>query len=85
MTNVREFVLDLEGLHRGVAWNHILEEMAKREGIELAFAEKTLKRLQEFDPIGVASRNLQECLLLQVKHLAGDYDFDLDLKGGEIT
>lgn len=26
-----------------------------------------LKRIQQFDPLGVASRNLQECLLLQLK------------------
>ncbi len=54
-----------------------LEDLAKREGVELSFAERVLKRLQEFDPIGVAARNLQECLSLQVKHLAGDYDFDV--------
>jgi RNA polymerase sigma-54 factor len=54
-----------------------LEEMCKREGIDYALAEKVLKKLQEFDPVGVASRNLQECLLLQVKHLAGPWDFDL--------
>jgi RNA polymerase sigma-54 factor len=54
-----------------------LEEMAKREGLEFAFVEKVLKRIQEFDPVGVGARNLQECLLLQVKHLAGDFDFDL--------
>ncbi len=54
-----------------------LEDMSKREGVEYAFAERVLKMLQEFDPVGVAARNLQECLLLQVKHLAGDFDFDL--------
>lgn len=29
--------------------------------------EKVLKRVQEIDPAGVAARNLQECLLLQLK------------------
>ena len=54
-----------------------LEEMCKREGLDFTFVEKVLKKLQEFDPVGVCSRNLQECLLLQVKHLAGPWDFDL--------
>src|SRR5215204_502611 len=31
--------------------------------------ERTLRLLQGFDPIGVASRDLQECLLLQLRHL----------------
>src|SRR5207247_10425080 len=28
-----------------------------------------LKRVQSFDPTGVAARDLQECLLLQLRHL----------------
>jgi RNA polymerase sigma-54 factor len=31
--------------------------------------EKALSLVQRFDPIGVASRDLQECLLLQLRHL----------------
>jgi RNA polymerase sigma-54 factor len=33
--------------------------------------EQTLKKIQEFEPIGIGARNLQECLLIQiqVKHL----------------
>src|SRR5688572_3947778 len=31
--------------------------------------EETLRLLQGFDPIGVAARDLQECLMLQIKHL----------------
>ena len=31
--------------------------------------ERALRLLQGFDPIGVASRDLQECLLLQLRHL----------------
>jgi len=54
-----------------------LEDTCTREGLDVLFAEKVLKKLQEFDPVGVASRNLRECLLLQVKHLAGPWDFDL--------
>ncbi len=31
--------------------------------------EKALRLIQRFDPIGVAARDLQECLMLQIKHL----------------
>ena len=31
--------------------------------------ERALKLVQRFDPIGVAARDLQECLLLQLRHL----------------
>jgi RNA polymerase sigma-54 factor len=32
--------------------------------------ERALKVVQGFDPIGVAARDLQECLLLQIRHLS---------------
>ena len=31
--------------------------------------ERALRLVQSFDPIGVAARDLQECLLLQLRHL----------------
>jgi RNA polymerase sigma-54 factor len=31
-------------------------------------AEKLLKKIQQFDPVGIASRNLQECLLVQLRN-----------------
>lgn len=37
--------------------------------IELDEVEAVLKRIQHFDPIGVAARSLQECLLIQLRHL----------------
>jgi len=40
--------------------------------IELSEAEKLLRRIQRFDPIGIASRNLQECLLVQLENLSYD-------------
>jgi len=39
------------------------------EQIELDEVEAVLKRIQHFDPIGVAARSLQECLLIQLQHL----------------
>lgn len=50
-----------------------VDEIAQATGVDVALVEKTLKRVQKFDPVGVASRNLQECLLLQVETLPGDH------------
>jgi len=36
--------------------------------INLDDAEALLKRIQLFDPLGIASRNLQECLLIQIRN-----------------
>lgn len=44
-----------------------LDEMAERLGASRCDVEKTLKILQGFDPVGVAARNLAECLALQLK------------------
>lgn len=46
-----------------------LEELAAKEGIHLEACERILKRVQEFDPVGVGARNLNECLLAQAKQL----------------
>jgi RNA polymerase sigma-54 factor len=35
-------------------------------------AERVLKMIQGFDPLGVAARDLQECLLIQARHLKQD-------------
>lgn len=42
-----------------------LEDLAKEAGIELEDAEEVLKIVHHFDPVGVGSRNLQECLSIQ--------------------
>ncbi|QIR13508.1 RNA polymerase factor sigma-54 [Shewanella aestuarii] len=49
----------------------ILEAMGD-ENIELDEVEAVLKRIQHFDPIGVASRDLRECLLIQLMQYAPD-------------
>jgi len=46
-----------------------LEEIASSCQMEVPFMEGTLSRVQEFDPVGVAARNLQECLVLQAKRI----------------
>ncbi|MDR9778014.1 hypothetical protein RJJ65_36380, partial [Rhizobium hidalgonense] len=46
-----------------------LVEYGLDEPIELDEVEVVLKRIQHFEPVGVAARSLQECLSLQLKHL----------------
>ncbi len=46
-----------------------LPEIAQLENISEEFVEAVLKRVQEFDPPGIATRNLQECLLIQARML----------------
>ncbi|NAW62870.1 RNA polymerase factor sigma-54 [Vibrio sp. V31_P5A7T61] len=48
-----------------VPLSEILENFAEQE-IELDEVEAVRKRIQQFDPLGVASINLQDCLLLQL-------------------
>ncbi|ABV88929.1 RNA polymerase factor sigma-54 [Shewanella pealeana] len=49
----------------------ILEAMGDPE-TELDEVEAVLKRIQHFDPIGVAARNLSECLLIQLAQYAAE-------------
>src|SRR5205807_2063805 len=45
------------------------EELAAMGPWPLAEVERALRLIQSFDPVGVGSRDLQECLLLQLRHL----------------
>jgi RNA polymerase sigma-54 factor len=49
-----------------------LEELSRQAGIKVEVVEAALKRVQEFDPAGVAARDLRECLLIQVRMLGID-------------
>jgi RNA polymerase sigma-54 factor len=44
-----------------------LTEIAALESVGEETVENVLKRVQEFDPPGIAARNLQECLLIQAR------------------
>jgi RNA polymerase sigma-54 factor len=46
-----------------------VEEIASGSGLAMPVVERALSLVQEFDPPGVASRSLQECLLKQVQQL----------------
>jgi len=46
-----------------------LVEVAQSAQVEYPVAQATLNLIQTFDPIGVAARDLQECLLIQINRL----------------
>ena len=61
--------LDEDGLlHKSLL--NISDELAIYHGIDVdeSAIEEVLKYIQQFDPIGIGARNLQECLLLQLEH-----------------
>ncbi|AAR35263.1 RNA polymerase factor sigma-54 [Geobacter sulfurreducens] len=46
-----------------------VEEVALACSVSESVAESALKKIQEFDPMGVGARSLRECLLIQVEQL----------------
>ena len=46
-----------------------VEEIAQEAQVEVEAVETVLVRIQRFDPLGVAARDLRECLLIQIKAL----------------
>lgn len=62
--------LDLAGVERpdGTRTPDItIEELAEEAGVHPEDAPLVLEMIQNFDPIGVAARDLRECLLIQAK------------------
>jgi RNA polymerase sigma-54 factor len=49
-----------------------LEEIAQTGGHQFEDVEAALDLVQQFDPLGVAARDLRECLLIQLKALSPD-------------
>lgn len=58
-----------EEILNSVNYGHVDLDDNDDAKIELDEVEAVLKRIQHFDPIGVAARSLQECLLIQLRHL----------------
>ncbi len=50
------------------------------EDVELDEVECVLKRIQMFDPLGSGSRNVQECLMVQLRQFASDTPFLAEAK-----
>ena len=59
-----------------------LDEIARLTGGSLAAAERALRLVQGFDPLGVAAHNLRECLLIQLRAVAGENGTALDILSG---
>ncbi len=57
----------------------IANDLAFSQSVEttLEEVEGILKRIQSFDPAGIAARNLQECLLLQLERMDDGQDVDV--------
>ncbi len=51
-----------------------IEDVAETTGQTVDLAESVLAALQKFDPVGVAARDLSECLLVQARHIGADDD-----------
>jgi len=49
-----------------------IEEVAAQLKIAPERVESVLKRIQGMDPVGVGARDLQECMMLQTRHLGAD-------------
>ncbi|MEZ4445962.1 MAG: RNA polymerase factor sigma-54 [Polyangiaceae bacterium] len=49
-----------------------IEDIADEAGLDREDAEEVLSLIQRFDPVGVAARNLKECLLVQAEVLGFD-------------
>lgn len=65
----------------------IVNDLAFSQGIEATVeeVESVLKRIQTFDPPGIAARNLQECLLLQLDRMDNGHDIDVAVAKKIIT
>lgn len=50
-----------------------VDEIASRLQKNSFAVKETLYKIQEFDPVGVAATDLQECLLIQTRHLKDDH------------
>ena len=51
-----------------------IEDLAAESGLDIEDAEEVLKMVQLFDPLGVAARDLRECLMVQAEALELDAD-----------
>lgn len=73
--------LDDDGLLRK-GMTTLTDELAIYRGIYISEAEleKVLQIIQSFDPAGIGARNLQECLLLQLKRKPNTPQKDIQLK-----
>jgi RNA polymerase sigma-54 factor len=73
--------LDLKGIERpdGTRTADLsIEDLAEESGLHPDDAPLVLEMLQNFDPLGVAARDLRECLLIQAKSFGYD-DVEIEI------
>src|SRR5690606_10128458 len=65
----------------------IVNDLAFSQGIETTVeeVESILKKIQTFDPPGIAARDLQECLLLQLDRMDNGHNIDVAVAKKIIT
>lgn len=61
--------LIIGGLDADGYLNASLSEIAASAHVSEELVLEVFKKIQEFDPVGVAARDLKECLLIQTRHL----------------
>ena len=54
---------------------HLLQQMDYDVDVEEDEVFVVLKHIQRLEPVGVGARNLQECLVLQLRAMPGDVDY----------
>jgi len=58
-----------------------LVEVAQSAQVEYDVAQSTLTLIQSFDPVGVAARDLRECLLIQLQRLGKEGELEAVMVG----
>ncbi|MBC7172777.1 MAG: RNA polymerase factor sigma-54, partial [Polyangiaceae bacterium] len=56
----------------GVSSEEVVPKLAAEAELNAEDAEEVLKMLQQFDPVGVCSRTLEECLIVQAEYFGMD-------------
>ncbi len=52
-----------------------IDEISKKLNIPLSDVQNILNKIQLFDPLGVAARDIKECLCLQIKHFPEEREY----------
>jgi RNA polymerase sigma-54 factor len=74
--------LDLKGVERPDGTRTpdlMMEDLAQEAGLLMEDAELVLELIQNFDPVGVAARDLRECLLIQAQ-VIGYEETDIEVQ-----
>ena len=61
-----------------------IEELAESIGVVLEVVEDVLDEIQSFDPVGIASRNLEECLMQQLSRAGKRGTLEAQLVSGHL-